>query len=180
MMSFKASSPTDQVSGASIRAYVGGLGFYGSRGMQILAEAGIPDPRPDAWYSWQAYLDAQRVVYEKVGPATVGRIGRKLVEEADFPPEIDSIHAALSTLDADYRTRHRGRDVGEFRYERTGERSCTLTIRNPYPCELDRNVVEALCRRFKPADAAAAHVRHASERSCRKHGAEACVLHVHW
>lgn len=180
MVQFQASSPTDQVSGASIRAYVGGLGFYGARGLQILSEVGISDPHPGQWYSWQAYLDAQRLVYERVGPSTVGRIGRKLVEEADIPPSISSIHAALSTLDADYRTRHRGKEVGYFRYEKTGERACTLTIRNPYPCELDRNVVEALCRRFKPADAPAAHVRHADEGSCRKHGAEACVLHIRW
>jgi hypothetical protein len=180
MQAFKASSPRDRVLGASVRAFVSALGFYGPKGLQILAENGIPDPQPAEWYPLQSYLDAQRAVYEKVGPNTLARIGRKLVQEATFPPQLDSIHDALSTLNDDYHTRHDGSDVGGFRYEHTGDRSCTVQVRNPYPCELDRNVVEELCRRFKPDQVPAVHVRHVDEHSCRKHGAEACVLKVWW
>src|SRR5687768_16868529 len=85
MQVFKASSPRDRVSGASVRAFVSAIGFYGARGLQILAENGIPDPQPAEWYPLQSYLDAQRAVYEKVGPNTLARIGRKLVQEATFP-----------------------------------------------------------------------------------------------
>lgn len=180
MQVFKAGSPRDRVSGASVRAFVSALGFYGARGLQILAESGIPDPQPAEWYPLQAYLDAQRAVYERVGPNTLARIGRKLVQEATFPPGFDSIHDALATLDDDYHTRHQGPGVGGFRYRRTGDRSCTVQVRNPYPCELDRNVVEELCRRFKPDSVPAVFVRHADEQSCRKHGADACVLNVWW
>lgn len=180
MQAFKASSPRDRVLGASVRAFVSALGFYGPRGLQILAENGIPDPQPSEWYPLQSYLDAQREVYEKVGPNTLARIGRKLVQEATFPPQLESIHDALGTLNDDYHTRHDGSDVGSFRYERTGDRSCTVRVRNPYPCELDRNVVEELCRRFKPDAVAGVFVRHVDEASCRKHGADACVLNVWW
>jgi hypothetical protein len=180
MQAFKASSPRDRVLGASVRAFVSALGFYGPRGLQILAENGIPDPQPSEWYPLQSYLDAQRAVYEKVGPNTLARIGRKLVQEATFPPQLDSIHDALSTLNDDYHLRHDGSDVGGFRYERTGDRSCTVQVRNPYPCELDRNVVEELCRRFKPDQVPGVHVRHVDEQSCRKQGADACVLKVWW
>ena len=178
-MLFQASSPGDQVLGASIQAYIGALGFYSRRGMQVLADQGITELKADVWYPWQAYLNAQRFVFEQVGPNTVGRIGRRLVEEAEFPPEIDGVHAALATLDHDYRQRHRGKDIGSFTYERTGERSGKVTIRNPYPCELDRHVVEALCRRFRPADSLAVHVKH--EDGCRNDGAaDACVLELRW
>lgn len=180
MQAFTASSPSDRVSGASVQAFVSALGFYGPRGLQILADNGISDPRPSEWYPLQSYLDAQRAVYEKVGPNTLARIGRKLVQEASFPPQLDSIHEALSTLDDDYHTRHQGPGVGGFRYERTGDRSCTVRVSNPYPCELDRNVVEELCRRFKPDGVPAVFVRHADGHSCRKDGAEACVLNVRW
>ena len=177
-MIFQASSPSDQVSGASIQAYVHALGLSRRRGLQVLAEEGITEVDPDAWYSWQAYLNAQRAIYEGVGPHTVGRIGRTLVEEATFGPEVRTIHDALSTLDRDYRLRHRGRDVGGFTWEPAGERSGRITIRNPYPCELDRQVVEALCRRFRPADALTVYVRH--EGPCRNQGAERCVLDLRW
>jgi hypothetical protein len=180
MQVFKASSPRDRVSGASVQAFVAALGFFGPRGVQILSENGIPDPQPTEWYPWQAYLDAQRTVYEKVGPNTLARVGRKLVQETTFPPALDSIHQALSTLDADYHTRHEGSDVGGFRYTRTGDRSCTVEVRNPYPCELDRNVVEELSQRFKPGDSPAVFVSHADEARCRKRGADACLLAVKW
>jgi hypothetical protein len=180
MQSFQASSPRDRVLGASVRAFVSALGFYGPRGLQILAENGIPDPQPTQWYPLQSYLDAQRDVYHKVGPNTLARIGRRLVQEASFPPALDSIHEALATLDADYHGRHEGTDVGGFAYRRTGDCSCTVEVRNPYPCELDRNVVEELCRRFKPDAVAGVFVRHQEETACRKHGADACVLDVWW
>ena len=177
-MLFQASSPTDQVSGASIQAYVHTLGLSRRRGLQLLAEQGITAVDPESWYPWQAYLNAQRAIYEVVGPHTVGRIGRMLVEEASFTSEIDGIHAALSTLDRDYRLRHRGKDVGGFAYQPTGDRSGRMAIRNPYPCELDRQVVEALCRRFRPPESLTVYVKH--EGGCRNDGAEECVLDLRW
>lgn len=180
MQVFQASSPRDRVSGASVQAFVEALGFYGPRGLQILAANGIHDPRPTEWYPLQSYLDAQRDLYEKVGPNTLARIGRKLVQGATFPPRLNGIHDALSTLDADYHTRHEGADVGGFRYRRTGDRSCTVEVRNPYPCELDHQVVEEICRRFKPDAVPGVFVRHADEHRCRRHGADACVLNVWW
>lgn len=180
MAAFKASAPTDRVAGASILAALDTLGMWRSRGAKILEEHGIVDPRPDEWYSFQAYLDALRFIYEKIGPATVGEIGKKLVAGNDFPSTIDSIDAALSTLDQDYRSRHSGADVGSFRYEPKGPREAAMTIRNPYPCELDRGVVAALVQRFRPAASPLARVDHVDEESCRKRGAPACVLRVTW
>lgn len=177
-MLFQAASPADKVSGASIRAFVHALGLSQRRGLQALAEQGITSVDPDAWYPWQAYLNAQRTVYQTIGPNTVGRVGRKLVEEANFPLAIDSVHAALDTLNGDYRLRHRGRDVGGFVYQATGERSGRMTVRTPYPCELDRHVIEALCQRFRPADSLAVYLKH--QEGCRNQGAEECVFHLHW
>jgi hypothetical protein len=180
MAVFKASAPTDRVAGASIVAALDTLGMWRSRGVKILEEHGIVDPRPGEWYPFQAYLDALRFIYEKIGPATVGEIGKKLVAGNDFPPTIDSIEAALSTLDGDYRLRHTGTDIGSFRYEPKGPREAAMTIRNPYPCELDRGVVTALVQRFRPSASPLARVDHVDAASCRKKGAPACVLRVTW
>jgi hypothetical protein len=177
-MLFQASSPTDEISGASIQAYVHALGLSQRRGLQVLAEHGISNVSPDAWYSWQAYLNAQRAIYEDVGPNTVGRIGRMLVEESSFPPEIDTVHAALASLNDDYLLRHRGRDVGGFLYTPKDERSGRMIIRNPYPCQLDWQVVEALCRRFRPKNSLAVYLSHDGE--CRNDGAEQCEIDVRW
>jgi hypothetical protein len=168
MAVFKASAPTDRVAGASIVAALDTLGMWRSRGVKILEEHGIVDPRPGEWYPFQAYLDALRFIYEKI------------VAGNDFPPTIDSIEAALSTLDGDYRLRHTGTDIGSFRYEPKGPREAAMTIRNPYPCELDRGVVTALVQRFRPSASPLARVDHVDAASCRKKGAPACVLRVTW
>lgn len=180
MAVFRASAPTDRVAGDSILAALDTLGMWRSRGVKILEEHGIVDPRPGEWYPFQAYLDALRFIYERIGPATVGEIGKKLVAGNEFPPSIDSIEAALSSLDHDYRLRHSGADVGSFHFERKGPREAAMTIRNPYPCELDRGVVAALVQRFRPPASPLARVDHVDATSCRKAGASTCVLRVRW
>jgi hypothetical protein len=177
---FQASAPTDRVAGASILAALDTLGMWRARGVKILEEHGIVDPAPNEWYSFQAYLDSLRFIYEKIGPATVTEIGKKLVAGNEFPPTVDSIEVALAGLDQDYRLRHHGADVGSFRYEQKGPREGAMTIRNPYPCELDRGVVSALVQRFRPPASPLVRIDHADAKSCRKHGAEACVLRVSW
>ncbi len=180
MKTFSASSPDDRVAGASILAMLDALGVWRTRGVKILDEHGIGDPQAASWYSLQSYLDAMRFIYEKIGPATIADIGRKLVATNSFPPEIDSLDAALSTLDDAYRLRHRGHDIGYFKYARVTERAATMEIHNPYPCELDRGVVSALAKRFRSPTATTVHVEHESADSCRKSGAESCLLTVTW
>jgi hypothetical protein len=51
-----------------------------------------------------------------------------------------------------------------------------LICENPYPCDLDRGIVEAMARRFEPA----AMVFHDTKSLCRKAGGESCTFHVEW
>jgi hypothetical protein len=180
MQTFQASSSADRVAGESIRAALEALGIWRAKGERIMAEHGLPEPRPGEWYPFQAYLDALRHMYEKIGPATIVDIGKKLVANNKFPPGIDTLEQALATLDAAYRARHRGSELGFFRFEKLDDRRLRMTIRNPYPCELDRGVVQALAQRFRPPRAVGLRVAHPDEQHCRKHGADECVLEVTW
>lgn len=179
MEQFRASSPQDRVAGDSILAVVEAMGAFRTRALKLLAEHGISDPRSGEWYPLQGYLDALRSIYDTRGAATVSVTGRKLVESNPFPPEIDSLEKALASLNTDYLKRHRGSDVGGFRLEPVGERSVRMVVRNPYPCELDRAVVEAICQRFRPAGRLP-RVTHEDGAGCRKDGADACTLLVSW
>lgn len=179
MEQFRASSSQDQVAGDSILAVVEAMGAFRTRALKLLAEHGIAHPRAGEWYSLQGYLDALRSIYDTRGAATVSVTGRKLVEANPFPPEIDSLEKALASLNTDYRNRHRGNDVGGFRLEPVGERSVRVVVRNPYPCELDRAVVESICQRFRPAGGIP-RVEHEAGAGCRKEGVEACTLLVSW
>lgn len=180
MVMFQASSTADQVAGESVRAALDALGIWRSKGVRIFADHGLPEPEAGTWYPLQHYLDALRHIYEKIGPATVVDIGKRLVTNNKFPPTITTLEQALSTLDEAYRARHRGADLGFFRFEQLEERQLRMTIRNPYPCELDRGVVQGLATRFRPPGAVGLRVTHPDEQHCRKHGAEECVLDVTW
>ena len=174
---FVASAPGDRVSGASILAFVKSFGYFQRKAVQVLASHGIEEPAADGWYPFQAYLDAQAEVYRTLGPNTLARVGRKLVEGADLPPTLNSVHDVLAGLDADYRARHRATDPGGFAYRKLDDGHCTVAVRNPYPCELDHAVIESLARRVQPEGAVVARVRHLAGQ-CRKEGAEACLLEV--
>lgn len=174
---FVASAPTDQVSGASILAFVNAHGYFKRQPLQMLELRGIEDPQAERWYPFQAYLDVQAEVYRTVGPNTLARVGRKLVEGANLPPTLTRVHDALAGLDADYRARHRCANSGGFSYRVVDETRGLMEVRNPYPCELDHAVVESLARRIQPAGAVLARVRHLPGR-CRNQGAEACTLEV--
>ena len=63
---------------------------------------------------------------------------------------------------------HRGGDVGSYDFQSTGPRSAKMVCRNPYPCELDRGIIEAMATRFKPDDSLGVSVRHDDSAPCRQ------------
>jgi hypothetical protein len=177
MQLFRASSPQDEVAGDSILAFTNAMGAFRSRALQVLQAHGLPDPAAGTWYPLQSYLDALREIYQTRGPAMISVTGRKLVEGHRFTEAFDGIAAALSSLDRDYHARHRGADVGSYQVSETGPDEVTVIVRNPYPCEIDRAVVEALATRFRPRGSV---VRVEHDGPCRHDGASACTLRVRW
>ena len=127
---YRASDAGDMVSGRSILAFVGAMGSFRARAIRMLATHGIPEPTPDEWYPWQRYLDTVREIAETVGPATVSRIGRLLVEQDEFVDDA-TLESVLKALDPAYKARHRARDAGDFHYEPAGPRSARVLVRNP-------------------------------------------------
>jgi hypothetical protein len=172
---FQAGSSKDQVAGESVRALLAALTAFRSRAERILASHGIVDPQPGHWYSWQSYLDAQREIYERVGSATIKKVGKALVEGHEFPAEIRDLDSALTTLDGDYRARHRARQMGGYRFARTEARAAVLTVATPYPCELDVGLLEAYASRFRP-NGALIRVLHKGD--CAREQGEACRYQI--
>jgi hypothetical protein len=189
-----ALTPGVETSGEGVLAVVEGMGVFKARALKILAEHGISDPRPGEWYPLQPYLDAFRVIAETIGPVTLCAIGRRTPECAIFPAAIDSVEKALAAIDTAYHMNHRlaGRvmhnprtgkiteGIGHYRYARLGERKVRMTCDNPYPCDLDRGIIEALAMRYKPADSLFVTVTHDDSAPCRKRGGESCTYYVEW
>jgi len=179
MAQFQAFAPNVMVTGASVLSVVNGMGSFKQTALEILGRHGIKNPEAAAWYPQQAWLDAFREINQSIGAATLRQIGLSIPANAKFPPGIDTIEKALASIDVAYHMNHRGGEIGHLAYSKSGERQATVTCKNPYPCDFDRGIVEAMAARFKPGGAMV-KVQHDAAHPCRKTGGESCTYLVSW
>jgi hypothetical protein len=180
MAQFVAFAPTVQVRGEAVLAVLDGMGSAKDKALDILADNNIHDPKAEMWYLQRNWLSAFQQISETLGEDTLVAIGRKIPANALCPPQIDSIEEALQAIDVGYHMSHRGGDIGSYEFQSTGPRSAKMVCRNPYPCVLDRGIIEAMVARFKPEDSAAVSVRHDDPAPCRRKGADSCTYLVTW
>jgi hypothetical protein len=195
MAQFKAYEDGVEVNGQTVLSVVDGMRAFSDTAKAILASRGIADPQPGQWYRQQNWLDAFQEISERIGPGTLFSIGQTIPQNAEFPPEIDNIVAALSAINVAYHMNHRIGDkvlfdptngtihegIGHYIFEPNpeGKQEGIMRCPNPYPCDFDRGIIQAMADRFKPLGSGRARVEHA-EGDCRKHGAEACTYNVSW
>jgi hypothetical protein len=174
--------PEVEVLGQSIMAMIGGMELLKARALKILADNGIPKLEPQGWYPMSNAVIAIRSIEEKIGPVTMRAVGRKIPEHAKFPPDIRTLEDALRSLDTAYQMNHRkqvGRSIGGYRFESAGARGGRMICDNPYPCNFDHGIIEALCERFRPKDAIWVRVEH-DPQGCRHKGDDACAYNISW
>jgi hypothetical protein len=178
MAQYQAISPTAEVLGRSVLAIVGGMENNRVRALQLLAEQGLSPLEPERWYAQQPVLDVFRTIFERIGPSTVRAIGRKVPDWAIFPQAHD-IAQALRGIEEAYHANHRGGPIGHYHFQSTGPRSAHVVCENPYPCDFDLGLVEAVAEKNRPLDSLRVRVEHAPG-ACRKQGADACTYAVRW
>jgi hypothetical protein len=135
--------------GANIIATVEALGAYTAAGYNILAENGITDIKPDAWYPMQALCNFFEAVDTKVGASAYYIIGKTVAATVPLPPEVNTVEKALSRFDMVYKTNYKGVAWTEgWRVQITGDKSAKLIFRGPFPDDFVRGVTEGFVRRF--------------------------------
>lgn len=177
MTQFVAMSPEVQVNGETVRSVLLGMGTFRPRALTILKAHGIDNPTPGLWYSQQGWLDAFRHIADEIGPNTLYQIGMKIPQAANFPPEIHSVEEALEAIDIAYHMNHRGGELGHYTYESAGPTTARIVCDNPYPCEFDRGIIQAMVRSQAGSTVS---VRHHESHSCRNKDGEACTYVVTW
>lgn len=194
MASFKVFTQGSEVNGETILSIVDGLGQVKSRALNILSGCGINNPAPGKWYPQQSWLDAFLVISEETGPFTLFNIGKKIPENAQFPPDINDIYKALAAVDVAYHMNHRIQNeilfnpqtghmkegIGHYGFERKSENHIIMKCDNPYPCDFDRGIIEAMAQRFKPSSVFFVKINHDNNAPCRKKGADSCTYHITW
>lgn len=194
MAQFIAFIPNVEVNGQTIISVIDGMGEFKGLALTILAENGIPDPRPGEWYPQQWWLNAFKYIAEKLGPFTLRNIGTKIPENADWPPEINTIEAALASIDIAYHMNHRlngevlynpqtktmNEGIGHYEFEKIDERQVRMICENPYPCDFDKGIIEAVAKKFRPEDSITLSVVHDDSKPCRKKERRSCTYLVSW
>jgi hypothetical protein len=174
-----AGAPAAEVSGEAVMSVVEGMGAFRRAGITILAECGIVDPAPGKWYKQQDWVAAFKKIAETIGPSTLNAIGKKIPENAIFPPSIRDIDGALGSLNDAYHMNHRNGEAGDFTFKKTGDRSGTMTSDTPYPCDFDLGVLSATAVRFA-TPGSFPRVTHDDTAPCRKKGGRSCTFHITW
>ena len=192
MAQFESFDDRVEVNGQTVAAVLDAMQGFTESARRFLAKSGIGDPLADAWYPQQAWLDAFREISETIGPTTLRAIGRSIPDNAAFPPGIDGIVAALASIDVAYHMNHRiegtplfdprtgamREGIGHYAVEQPGPSEVIVRCANPYPCDFDYGIVDAMSRRFKPKGSRVV-IEHV-EGECRKAGAERCNYRVRW
>lgn len=193
-----AIAPDLQVLGATVNNIVDDFGAFPLLAGDILKGVGIGTIdamgmyRLDkqAWYSMSAYLRAYSRIERELGPTFLYKAGLAIPRNAIFPKEIHDLESGLRSIDVAYHMNHARHGVslfdaltgamregiGHYRVESTGDRLLQVVCENPYPCDFDRGIVEAMAKRFEPS----ARIFHATKPACRKVGGASCTFHVEW
>lgn len=178
-MQREASSPKTEVLGEIVCSFVDTMGAFKGLAREILAANGIPDPKPNLWYSQRAWRDALNEIAKKIGPNTLFQIARQIPAGARIPPEFDTLEKAFQNLDDAYQGTHRGGEVGHYRVIERGEKSLKVECTTPYPCDFDRGIVAGLAHRFE-GENPLLDIHHETYAPCKKQGDAVCVYSVHW
>jgi hypothetical protein len=74
-----------------------------------------------------------------------------------------------------------GEGIGHFGYELIAPRKVRMVVvDHPVPCSLDFGVIEAVAKRFKPADSLLVDMTHDDTRPCRDKGDNSCTYYITW
>ncbi|NUP09836.1 MAG: hypothetical protein HOW73_27635 [Polyangiaceae bacterium] len=188
-----------EVNGQTVYAVFDGFAAFKSIAADILTNEGIGELtanrgfKVDAqgWYPQDAWLRAFERIAKKLGDPVLFSIGKKIPENAIFPPWVTDIDSAIRSIDVAYHLNHRRNGkvmfdteskemtegIGHYGYARTADKNEIVSVcENPYPCHFDRGILTTMALRFQPG----AQVRHDDSKPCRNKGADSCTYVVQW
>ncbi|MEM7181846.1 MAG: hypothetical protein AAF518_13095 [Spirochaetota bacterium] len=187
-----------EVNGQDILSFMDALTHFKMIGAQILQNEKIGtlvngeyQIIPTEWYPLTDKIKILEQVKTRVGPKTLVNVGKKIPENAVFPPEIDSIHKAIAAINVAYHMNHRKAGklmydmatqqitdgIGYYGYEAvSGENKIISVCENPNLSEYDEGIVTAMAKKFQPF----AQVTLDSSKPTRRNGDDNCTFLITW
>ena len=168
-------SEKNEYSGSALRSFVLGLSGSAAIIQRLLEDAGVDAIDAQTWYDYDWAISIFYKIEAEVGRAALVEVGRKMIETASYPPEIDSVQTLLPALGHWFALNARGPDIGTISCTFEDEHSATLDWSARGPCSLCTGILEGACSRYgvKPL------IEHGAD-GCRDKGADTCIYHVSW
>ena len=193
MAEFVAFNKNVEVNGRTILSVLDGMKGFEASAKLVLSKNGIENPQPNQWYPQQAWLNAFKEISKTIGEQTLISIGQKVPENAEWPPDVNSLETAFQSIDIAYHMNHRINGtplfnpetgvmlegIGHYHYQKTGEKEITMICENPYPCAFDKGVIKSVANRFKPAGFKVSF-KEGVAMGCRTDGAHKCTYVIYW
>lgn len=183
MAQFRAFAPNVEVNGETVLSIINAFPDYlKDFAYEILEDHGIKDPKPGEWYKQQAWLDSFNTISQKFGENTLFEIGKVIPENAQFPPDINTLEKGLSAIDVAYHMNHRNGDIGYYKlisFDGTSNKA-VMECKNPYPCDFDRGIITTMARKFRPENSKIPEVNSAPNKASRKNGDDSSTYIIVW
>lgn len=172
------SSVEVRVDGRSVERFLDGVERASAPDREVaettLADCGVASVQSGEWYPLSAVLDAVETVVEASGTDALVAGGQRCGEVAAADADATTVPGALAALDGAYRRHHRG-DAGGYSFRQIGPTDGRVECSTPYPCVLDRALVEGVARATVDG-----YVRLAEVSTCRDDGADRCTYELSW
>ena len=168
-------NPGAEYNGASLNAFILALGHSQGIVQKILGDVGLDSIDPQRWYDFDLATEIYYKIVAEVGPSAAIEVGRKIIEAAEFPPQITSVEDVLMSFDAAYRLNVRGGVPGQIKCTLEDDCAATLDWSVAGPCALNIGIIEGSCARY----GAKVLIEHGAG-GCMDDGATTCIYHVSW
>jgi hypothetical protein len=145
-MEFICTDPEAMVRAANVRSTLDAFKVQEGYAQRLLLpfDLKLEDMRPDHFIPVQRWLNAMKHLQQELGPFVLRQVGAAIIENADFPPQLDSVEVVLDSLDQVYHLNHRGK-VGHYRTQRRNE-AVEVECATPYPRQFERGLIEGIAR----------------------------------
>ena len=113
---------------------------------------------------------------EKRMPAVLKNIGKSIISEALFPPDVTIFEEALVAADTGYYMNHLGAEkdeIGHYLFEKKSEKHFHMIVDSPYPCIFDEGVILGIAEKFNEEIS----LKHDGD-ACRSKGDQQCNYHI--
>ncbi len=146
---FVAGSPEAEVIGQVVLAFIQNL--EAKQVAPLLPKYGLDNIDPEKWYPHQSWMNVLKELCEQSGSSqALVAFGRKVVETAVMPPEIDSIPKVLDLLHTIHHLNVRNIPEDEgYKIEKLGEKHYMVYENTPNPEDAIYGFIWGLAARYK-------------------------------